>query len=337
MLRIIASAILIALAGPAAAQVTGAIAPGGQKLKQLVTVSSEIVRIGDLVENAGAKADIAVFRSPDPGYTGGVPLARVIDALSPYRLAALDTGNISEVVVTRLSRAITSKEIETRIARSLAGQYGFTDAKNITITFDRDLRTIHVEPTATEELQLARAIIDQRTGRFTVVLELPGSAAAHRMPLRFSGTAVETLEATVLVRSLSRGDVIKASDVALERRPKGDMSGEYVSSAEAIGSAAKRPLRSGAMLRQSDLMKAEAVQRNEVVTITFEVPGVILTARGKALEAGSVGDIIGVLNIQSNRTVQASIVGPGRVSVTAATLLPVSSPARQEQRVDTTE
>ena len=60
------------------------------------------------------------------------------------------------------------------------------------------------------------------------------------------------------------------------------------------------------------------MQRNEAVTITYEVPGIMLTVRGKALEAGAVGDVVGVLNIQSNRTVQATVIGPGRVTIAAA-------------------
>jgi len=47
--------------------------------------------------------------------------------------------------------------------------------------------------------------------------------------------------------------------------------------------------------------------------------------RGKAVEGGAVGDVIGVLNIQSNRTVQATVIGPGRVTISAAGPLVVSS------------
>ncbi len=47
------------------------------------------------------------------------------------------------------------------------------------------------------------------------------------------------------------------------------------------------------------------------------MPGIRLTVRGKALESGAVGDVVGVLNIQSNRTVQATVTGPGRVAIIA--------------------
>ncbi len=327
MLRIITFALLIALTGSAAAQITGALTPANPKLKELVTVTADVVRIGDLVENAGSAADIPVFRSPDLGSTGGVPVARVIEALAPHRLSGVDTGGISEVVVTRLSRAITAKEIETRIARAIAGQHGFGDAKNISITFDRNIRTIYVESSAAEELQVARLNFEPRTGQFNVAFELPGSAVARRFPLRFAGSAVETVEASVLTRAFNRGETIKSSDVMTERRPKSEHAGESISLASAIGLAAKRSLRSGAMLQSSDLMKPEVVQRNESVTIIYEVPGVLLTVRGKALEAGAAGDLVSVLNIQSNRTVQATVIGPGRVSIAAMTPLRAASTA----------
>ncbi len=325
MLRVITLAVLFALAGPATAQVTGAIPPPSPKLKELVTVTSEVVRIGDLVDNAGATADIPVFRSPDLGFTGGVPLARVIEALAPYQLATLDTGSLTEVVVTRLSRNITGKEIEARIARALAGQYGFGDIRNISITFDKDIRTIHVEPTAAEELQVARLYVDQRTGRFTAAMELPGSTVARTLPLRFSGTAVETVEAAILTRALNRSEAVKPSDVIIERRPKAEVGGDSIGADSAVGLAAKRPLRAGSVLRPSDLAKAEVVQRNEAIMIVYAVPGVLLTVRGKALEAGAVGDVVNVLNTQSNRTVQATVTGPGRVTIAAAMPLQASA------------
>ena len=115
--------------------------------------------------------------------------------------------------------------------------------------------------------------------------------------------------------------------MALERRPKAELAGEFIGAETAIGLAAKRTLRSGVVLRATDLMKAEVIQRNESVTIVYEVPGVLLTVRGKALEAGAVGDVVGVLNIQSNRTVQATVTGPGRVSVAATSLVPAATAA----------
>ena len=78
-------------------------------------------------------------------------------------------------------------------------------------------------------------------------------------------------------------------------------------------------------------MKPETIQRGEHVTLIYQVPGIVLTVRGKAAEGGAEGDTISVLNEQTKRTVQGVIVGPGRVLIDArqphfAANLPPSEP-----------
>jgi flagella basal body P-ring formation protein FlgA len=283
-------------------------------LKAEATVIGDTVRIGDLVEHAGAMADVAIFRAPDLGQTGSVPVARVIEALRPHELADIDTRGIAEVVVIRKSRTLTRKDIEARILRALAGQHGQADSRNLSVTLDNDMRPLQVEPNAAAELLVARLSHDPRTGRFDVTFELPGSTAARRLPLRFTGTIGETFEAAVLVRAVAQGEVLKASDLALERRPKAEFNAQTMTTLEqALGQASRRALRAGLVLRQGDLMKPELVQRHETVTIVYEVPGIVLTVRGKAMAPGALGDVIEVLNIQSKRTIQATVAGPGRV------------------------
>src|SRR5262245_24899386 len=107
MIRIVlALTVMVALGGEACAEPASA-----PRLKELVTVSSELVRIGDLVDNAGPAADVAIFRAPDLGQTGAVPVSRIAEALRPYDVVGVDTQGLSEVVVTRLSRALTQKDI----------------------------------------------------------------------------------------------------------------------------------------------------------------------------------------------------------------------------------
>jgi len=158
---------------------------------------------------------------------------------------------------------------------------------------------------------------DPRSRRLDAAIELPGTAA-RRAPLRLTGVLTETFEAMVPVRALAQGETVKPSDLTIERRPKSDLtSTTLTTAAQAVGLAAKRALPAGKVIRQGDLIKPELVGRNESVTIVFEAPGIVLTVRGKALEAGAQGDLINVLNVQSKRTVQATVIGPGRVTVSA--------------------
>jgi flagella basal body P-ring formation protein FlgA len=84
-----------------------------------------------------------------------------------------------------------------------------------------------------------------------------------------------------------------------------------------VGLSAKHELHPGQPLHSADVAKPDIVQRNDNVTIVYQAPGVMLTLRGLAQDAGALGDTIGVLNAESKRVVQAVISGPDRVMVKA--------------------
>jgi flagellar basal body P-ring formation protein FlgA len=315
MLRTITIAGLLLLVAPAALAQTAL-----PTLKPSATITAELVRIGDLVEHPGPLAEIAIFRAPDLGTTGAVPTARLREALRPYGLSDFHAAGLVEVVVSRPGRAVTVKEVEQRILEALAGQRGLGAVEDLKLSLDQPLRTFYIEADATAALQVMRLSIDPYATRFSIVLDIPGSAVLRRTPLRLSGRVIETAETAVLTRALDRGDLIRPGDFAIERRPRAEIGKDDIGRpVQAIGLAARRPLRVGHVLRHSDLMKPELVKRGESVTLVYEVPGILLTLRGQAGEAGAEGDVISVVNLQSKRTVQGTVTGPGQVTVTSGT------------------
>lgn len=282
-------------------------------LRPTVLVATELVRIGDLVSDvAPEKADIAVFRAPDLGETGIVRIATVMDALRPHDIAGIEAQGLSEVSVTRASRIIGGDEIRERIAAMVAERLRLSDATSVTVTFDGQAPTLHLDPADSAPLLPARATFDPRGSRFDIVFRSADSQ------IRVTGTAQETHQAAVLTRAVARGEVLRDSDVALERRPKHEVQADAVRDpAAAIGMALQHTLRPGQVIRSTDLTRPQLVKRAEPVMIVYEVPGISLTARGKAEENGSLGDTVNVLNVQSKRVIQAVVSGPGRVTVTS--------------------
>jgi flagella basal body P-ring formation protein FlgA len=308
----LAGAIAVAAASGAAAQ-TATATPA---LRASITVTSDVVRIGDLIENAGAVADVPIFRSPDLGTRGTVATDRIVEAIRPHQLIDIDTRGLAEVVVTRTSRAITAEEISADVTQALAGHFGLGDAQNLAVTFDRDVHTLAIEPNAAGDLQVLTLSYDPRTARFDVTFDLPSSAALHRQPARYTGTAIETVAAVAVEHPIEHGEVLRASDLTILRRPKTE-GGAISDMADVVGRAARNQLHPGQPLHAADLMKPEVVQRNDTVTIIYQAPGVVLTLRGQAQDAGAIGDSIGVLNIETKRTVQGVVSAPGRVTVVA--------------------
>jgi len=307
MMKMLLSALLIAVSiTPAAAQA---------RLKAQASVTGDIVRIGDLVENAGIAANTPIFRAPDLGQTGLVPSLAVLEAVRPYGLVAVDARGLSEVSVTRMSRVIAIDEIEARIVRALTARYRIGKTEDLKLSFDRELRAIQLEADAPADLSLVRFSYEPSSRRFDVTFEL-GTGRAWR----YTGAAVETVEVAVPSRPLARGELIKATDIAIERRPRSEFSNEPPAPVtETLGRAARRALRAGQALRNADLMKPELVQRGEMVTLHYEVPGIAITMRGKALESGAEGDTVNVLNEQTKRTLQGTVTSAGHVTMIART------------------
>src|SRR6478736_5338740 len=103
---------LLALALPAQAADDLAV----PTLRASVTVTSDVVRVGDLVDNAGPAALVAVYRSPDLGTTGALQVANVLAVLRAKQVIGVMTGDIKEVQVTRLARTLATKDIESAVA-----------------------------------------------------------------------------------------------------------------------------------------------------------------------------------------------------------------------------
>ena len=295
-------------------------------LRASVVVSGDVVRIGDVIDNAGTSAQIAIYRAPDLGTTGSVPTAQVLTTLRTHQVIGVDTRDLQEISITRLARTLEGKDIELQVARALERKNGLGDAANLALTFDRDVGDLRLEASNTGAMQPMSVRYDPRNTRFDVTFEIANTSMAAPTKLRFTGTAIETVDAAVLARNIERNEVIKSSDVVIERRPKIEVGGDLAGRDRAVGMQARKQLRVGQALKTADLAKPDLVQRDQNVTLIYESVGLYLTIRGKALEGGTEGDVVNVLNLQSKRTVSGLVVGRGQVSISVATPRLVAAP-----------
>lgn len=312
-LATLSALLLLALPAEAADDVIAA-----PTLRASVTVTSDVVRVGDLIDNAGSAAQIPVYRSPDLGTTGALPVAQVLGVLRAKQVIGVMTGDIREVQVTRLARTLANKDLENAVAASLERRFGLGDAANITVTFDRGMAEMRLDASNTGALQPVATRYDARSGRFDVAFEINNDNNPAPTKLRFTGTAIETVEVAVLTRDIDRTDLLKSSDVALERRPKAEVPGEAASRERTVGMQLRRPMRAGTPIRVADIVKPDFVSRDQSVTVIYQVPGVYLTTRGKAIESGTEGDTVSVINLQTKRTLTGTVTGRGQVTVQGA-------------------
>jgi flagella basal body P-ring formation protein FlgA len=294
---------------------SAAVAQSAPSLRANVYVSADLVRVGDFIDNAGELGQIALFRAPDLGTTGTVPVQQVLDALRAHSIIGVATNDIREVTVTREARTLSQKEIETEVLRALERRNGLGDATNLVLNLDRDVRVVQLDAAHQGGLKPIAVRYEPRSTRFDITFEIAREQGAAPTRLRFTGTAIETVEVAVVTRAIERGEILKTSDVVIERRPKSEALYDPAPRERALGMQLRKSARAGQYLRMADLAKPDLVQRDQNVTLIYETNGLYLTMRGKAVDAGSEGDTVSVVNQQSKRTVQGTVTGPGQVTM----------------------
>ncbi|HVZ69160.1 MAG TPA: flagellar basal body P-ring formation chaperone FlgA [Rhizomicrobium sp.] len=120
-------------------------------------------------------------------------------------------------------------------------------------------------------------------------------------------------------RDIARGEIISESDLTLGTAQASQIrSGTITSIADLSGMQARRYLRAGELVLATDVRRPIVITKGETVTMTFDAPGISLTATGRALSEGGIGETVTVLNPVSYRQVMATVTGPGTVRADGA-------------------
>lgn len=141
--------------------------------------------------------------------------------------------------------------------------------------------------------------------RITVQVSCPGPSQ-WKIHVPVNLTQVEPV--LVLTQPVQRGQVLSADHLGTEERDVVRLSGGYFTRVgQVVGQRATRPLRAGQVLAANSLAAARLIQKGQAVTIEASGGPVSVRMAGKALADGAAGQRIKVLNLSSNRAVEAVV------------------------------
>lgn len=110
---------------------------------------------------------------------------------------------------------------------------------------------------------------------------------------------------------LRAGAIIEAEDIVVDLSRDGDLDDPR----RAVGRQLKRTIYGGQEISMLSLTAPQVVTRNQVVNLVFLHGGLTIETQGRALEPGSVGESIRVLNTASRATIRATVRQDGTVVV----------------------
>lgn len=308
--RVLALALFTMLAHSGLAH---AVQPRGQ-----VEVTGEIVTVGDLFEDAGAAASEAVFYAPEPGRSVEIGPNFLHRVALGFDLDWQPGAGIGRVIVRRAAIAIGTDEMAPVVLAAIGERIGAGfDPERTQLAFDAGIATQYLAVGFDSGISARDVAYDPRSGRFSAIVDV-ASGSASVVSVRTSGRLRSVVMAPVLSRAVGRNELIGPADIHWMEVDADRLSSSVVLDAdELIGFVARRALAPNQPIGETDVQLPVAVRRGEIVTMVLESGTITLTAQGRALDDGATGDVIRVTNTQSDRTIDATVEGPGVVRVSA--------------------
>jgi flagellar basal body P-ring formation protein FlgA len=283
-----------------------------------VEVTGDVVTVGDLFLDAGEAAGEPVFYAPAPGQSVEIGPNFLHRVALGFDLDWEPGSGIGHVVVSRAAMPVGTDAMAPVVLGAIAERFGGSfDPEHTQLAFDAGIST-HYLPVGIEAGLAVRDIAyDPRSQRFSAVIDI-AAGTSHAASVRASGRLRSVILAPVLVRALSRDEIIGTDDVQWMEVDADRLSSNVILDAEQlIGLVARRALSPNQPIADADVDAPVAVRRGETVTMVLESGTITLTAQGQALQDGSAGDVIRVVNTTSSITIEATVEGPGVVRVTA--------------------
>jgi flagella basal body P-ring formation protein FlgA len=113
-----------------------------------------------------------------------------------------------------------------------------------------------------------------------------------------------------------RDQVIRRGDLSVQETYMNGKGDEYPSSVEDLtGKVLRRDIPANTVITYQMVEDSMAVQRGEIVSIVAENKNILVSAKGKTIDKGRMGDAVRVKNISSGKEIVGRVVAHNAVAV----------------------
>jgi flagella basal body P-ring formation protein FlgA len=280
-------------------------------LRTNTSLTTPVVLVSDLFDEAGATASRVLGPAPPPGQHIVIEAAQLAAIARQFGVDWRPASSADRSVLERPGRLLPREVLLDTLSKALVAA-GAPASNEIDLPgYEPPLVPVSSEPHASVE-QLA---YQRESGRFTADVLVSGEAMAP-LRLRLAGEVDEVAMVPVPARRMAAGSILHASELVPTRVHVALLRGEVVrEAAQAEGMALRRAVPAGLPLPVADLQRPAAVAKGAHVSLEIRSPGLALVAIGLALETGAVGERVRVLNPVSRMVVEGEITGPDHVAV----------------------
>jgi flagellar basal body P-ring formation protein FlgA len=290
--------------------------------KPTVVVDQEEVRLADIASISGDQKagslpveKVVVAKAPLPGQTRFLSLdyIRIRLKQAGFQTDAMSFNGAQDVQISRnaaiLSQDAITHAVEAAIRRQMPWKREAVIISNI--HFNDDIKL----PTGTLTHRIVPNRDEDYLGRTMLALHLFVDGELVKKTWVHADISVMA-DVVKVVRPLGKHQPIEREDLAVVRADLADLSADTVRRVEeALGNQTTQMIYPDTVLKRGMFSLPPLVRRGDIVKIVANAGPMTITATGKVKQKGCKGEMVHVINTDSNRVIIARVIGPGAVEV----------------------
>ena len=308
-------ALWLVVAGSAGSP-TPCVANTAVTLKPEVETKRFAVRLSDLFVGVPVEIDRDIAQAPAPCKPAVYSEAVLNKLAETYRLDWQAQGAADHVVVTSACTRISGDMIRDAVIANIK-EGNNTKGRSLEVALDE--RNLEVDLPADQQpnFKLENFSYDPTNKHFRTDLTADTPRGRYIMPVTGHVTVKRSIP--VLAHRLEGHVSIGEADLDWIQVPDDRFTDDIVTEQnQLVGRELRRDIGEGELIHSHDVVPPRLVQRGALVTMRIKTPFITITAQGKAEQDGAEGEVVRVLNTQSNRVVEGTVSGTGMVEIRTA-------------------
>ncbi len=283
-------------------------------LRPISIVSDNVMRAGDIFEGLSEeKAATVLGAAPLPGKE------MVLNASTLMRIAsALDmewrpVTTADQITVRRDATVIGKDAIQSLIKEKLF-ENGITG--NFELSLTSTISDIVLPKNMPAQAEVSKFTFNPQKDTFEATVSAP-SATNPVFETMVTGAVERVVSMPVLKTTLKNGDIIGKADIDYVDVMQKDIQRDFILKEESLmGMTPRRMVMTGKPIRDMELENPQIVTRGAAITLVYKDGPMTLSARGKSMQGGAKGDLVRVINMNSNRSIEGIITAENEITVT---------------------
>jgi flagella basal body P-ring formation protein FlgA len=275
-----------------------------------VKLSGPQLTLGDVFPDVTASADHVLAPAPEPGKELVLSSSDLLRIARHFNLSWQPSTGREKLVVESSGTIVSVDDVKAALNAEIAKFY---PGQSFDIDLNEKKAEIAVPADADSNITFSRTQFDHDSGTFRTLARVGGKEK------EFSGRVFILASIPVLKRPLRAGDVIGAEDLTYVDIRENTLSDAAIVDAQRlIGMTPKRAVAAMRTILSGDVTAPLSLKKGDLVTMILNSGSLNLTAQGRSLDQGAIGDIVRIINTSSNRIIEGVITAPQTVTIKTA-------------------